>query len=257
MSYIDVHAHLNDKRYNGDIFSVVSAMKGAGVERVINSGFDFPSSVLAAELSRIYDGFYFSAGVHPEETAGFDEETAENLFNLGKDEKCVAIGETGLDYHSEGYDKAVQYKAFERQMEIADKLSLPFVVHSRSACKDTLDFLTEHKSLIKRGFLMHCYSESAEVAERLTELGAYFSFGGVITFKNARKEEVVASIPIDRLLSETDSPYLSPEPFRGTTNDPSRIPYIVKKLAEFKGVSLSEMARAIEENAKRLFNKCN
>lgn len=259
MSYIDVHAHLCDARYNGDITEVLSSMKEAGVTRVINSGYDYISSRLSAELADKYDGLYFSVGVHPDESGTLDDDALENIKKLALNTKCVAIGEIGLDYHNFVYPKEVQYKAFERQMEIADELELPFVVHSRDASEEMLKFLKERKSLIKKGFLMHCYSESIESAKEYLKLGAYFSFGGVITFKNAKKDGIIASIPTDRLLSETDSPYLSPEPFRGTTNNPSRIPYIVKKLAEAKNISAHDMIVAINENADRLFFKlkCN
>ncbi len=259
MSYIDVHAHLCDARYNGDIAEVLRAMRQNSVFRVINSGYDVASSEASKKLSEESDGFYFSAGVHPDEAGTLDALAAERLIALAKDEKCVAIGEIGLDYHNFVYPKEVQYRAFETQMEIADELGLPFVVHSRDASGEMLKFLKDRKSLIKKGFLMHCYSESEESAKEYLALGAYFSFGGVITFKNAKKEGIIASIPLDRLLSETDSPYLSPEPFRGTTNDPSRIPLIVKKLASAKGVNEEEMISAVNDNADRLFFKlkCN
>ncbi len=164
----------------------------------------------------------------------------------------MAVGEIGLDYHYPGYDKAAQRTAFEMQLRMAEKLSLPVQIHSRDACADTLAILREHYDFVKRGFLMHCYSYGAENLPDFLALGACFSFGGVVCFKNARRAvEAAALCPMDRILSETDSPYLSP--FRGEKNTPANIPVIVEKLAEIKNVTFYEMREAIRQNAARLF----
>ena len=258
MRYIDVHAHLNDSRYGGDIAPIKERMKGAHVERVINSGFDYASSEYALKLSQENEGMYFCPGVHPDNAKTFSPEIYDKFKIFGSDPKCVAIGEIGFDFHWLASTEEEQERAFEKQMELADELGLPFVVHSRDATKKTVDFLQDRKSLINHGFLMHCYSDSAETAQIYLGLGAYFSFGGVITFKNAKKEEIIRSIPIDRVLSETDSPYLSPDPFRGMINEPTRIPLIVAKLASVYGKSVEETAEIINDNADRLFFKlCN
>ncbi len=183
-------------------------------------------------------------GVRPQYFAPLEE--------LAAHKKCVAVGEIGLDYHYDGHDKTAQRALFEAQLEMAERLGLPAQIHSRDACADTLAILREHRDCIKRGFLMHCYSYGAENLPEFLELGAYFSFGGVVCFHNARRAvEAVAACPMDRILSETDSPYLSP--FRGEKNSPANIPLIVKKLAEIKGVPFSEMVGSIHRNASALF----
>ncbi len=255
MNYIDVHAHLSDPRYGGDITEIKERMAAAGVNRIISSGYDLESSVKSCQLSKENEGVYFSAGIHPDNAKTFDEETYRELKTLCSDEKCVAVGEIGFDFHWLASTEEEQEVAFERQLELSAELNLPFIVHSRDAAKKTVDFLEKRKSLIKHGFLMHCFSESKEIAKILLNLGAYFSFGGIITFKNAKKEEIIKSIPIDRILSETDSPYLSPEPYRGTLNDPSRIPIIDCKIASVYGKSVEETADIINKNAERLFYK--
>ncbi len=259
MNYIDVHAHLSDPKYGGDISAVINNMKVASVKRVINCGYDLSSSEQIAEMSEKYDNMYYCAGVHPDDAKTLSDEVLNRIKQLCRSEKCVAVGEIGFDFYWNKSTEEEQIKAFERQMELADELLLPFVVHSREASAKTQKFLKDRKSLINHGFLMHCYSESAESAKVYEDLGAYFSFGGVITFKNAKKGDIVKSIPIDRILSETDCPYLSPEPYRGSVNDPSRIPLIVAKIAEFKGITIEETVNEINKNAERLFYKlkCN
>ncbi len=184
--------------------------------------------------------------------SGVVEGFRSRFLSLAADKKCVAVGEIGLDYHYPDPDKAAQRAAFEAQLEIAEELGLPVQIHSRDACADTLAILRAYHGRRKHGFLMHCYSYGAENLNDFLELGAYFSFGGVTCFKNARRVvEAVAACPMERILSETDSPYLSP--FRGEKNTPANIPVIVEKLAEIKGVSLDEMIGTIRRSAARLF----
>lgn len=251
--FSDAHAHLTDAKYCSETESIVKKCIENNVRLIVNSGFDLISSVQSKELSEKHDEIYFTAGVHPDEARTFDEKTEKTIIDLSSHKKCVGIGEIGFDFYWNKSTEEEQARAFERQMEIADDCGKPFVVHSRNACQKTLDFLKNRKTLLKNGFLMHCYSESEEIAEEYLKLGAYFSFGGVITFKNAKKDGIVRSIPFDRILTETDSPYLSPEPFRGTVNDPSRIPIICKKVAEFKGVAAEEAEKITEENFKRFY----
>ena len=251
--FTDAHAHLTDDKYGGEIAGIIKNYREAGVGAVVDSGFDVDSSLKAAALAEKYDDMYFTAGVHPDEASTFTAEAEETIRALAAKKKCVGIGETGFDFHWNKSPEKAQEEAFEKQLFIAREFNLPVVIHSRDATKKTLDFLKERRELLKNGFLMHCFGESEEIAREYVELGSYFSFGGVITFRNAKKEGVIRLIPSDRILTETDCPYLSPEPFRGTVNDPSRIPIIAKKLAEVKGVSLSEAENITETNFKRFY----
>lgn len=253
MRLIDVHAHLNDSRFDSRLDEVVSEYRAVGVDTVIVSGYDVDSSVKAKDVAEKYDGVYFSAGVHPDDARLFDDEAEEVISTLATHPKCVAIGEIGYDFYWKKSTEDQQRDAFIRQMRIADEVKKPFVVHSREASKITLDTLRESKSLINSGFLMHCYAGSAEDVKNYAELGGYFSLGGVITFKNAKKELVVENIPSDRLLTETDCPYLTPEPFRGTENRPALIRYVLEKIASVRGEDKEITAKLIADNAKNLF----
>ncbi len=249
---IDVHAHFADEGY--DFPAEWEKIKAAGVRTVILAADTLEHAAWHAKFCKEHEGAFFTVGVHPSELKNFGRETVETIEEGAADEKCVAVGEIGLDYHYPDPDKTAQRAAFEAQLTVAEELSLPVQIHSRDACADTLAILREHFGRMKRGFLMHCYSYGAENLPEFLELGAYFSFGGVACFKNARRvAESVRACPIDRILSETDSPYLSP--FRGEKNTPANIPVIVEKLAELKGVSLFETIEAIRENAARLFSK--
>ena len=250
MKYIDVHAHLTDKRYNlGKTYADLVGFV------VVNAGYDKSSTIFAREISETYPNSYYTAGVHPEELKDGYIEFLDNLEEYAKGKNCVAIGECGLDYHYTKEKKVEQREVFIKQILIAEKLGLPLVIHSRDASFDMQNLLTEYKEHLKNGFLLHCYSDSAELAEYYVKMGAYFSFGGVVTFKNAKKEKVLEKIPIDRILSETDSPYMAPEPFRGRVNTPKYIPYIVEKLASIYGVSVEEMQVQILENAQRFYKR--
>ncbi len=251
--YVDAHAHLCDGKYQGDIETLVNKYREVGVELVINSGYDLPSSMLVMQNSEKYSDMFFTAGVHPDEAKTLDNRSIDRLIEIVRHKKCVGVGEIGFDFYWNKSTEEEQIFAFEKQMEIADHLNLPFVVHSRDASKKTVDFLKDRKSLIKRGFLMHCYSESAETAKIYQDLGGYFSFGGVITFKNAKKGDVIKSIDKDRILTETDCPYLAPHPFRGTLNDSSKVVYVTKKISEIWDKSEEETAKIIRENTRRLF----
>ena len=208
----------------------------------------------------MYEGVYFTAGFHPSELAKYCDGDFERLRALCKHEKCIAVGEIGLDYHfDDNPPREEQKKAFYAQMVIADELGLPIVVHSRDAAEDTYQLLCENKPLLKKGGLMHCYSYSAEMVDRFAELGFYFSFGGPCTFKNAKKVYAsVERVPAHRILSETDCPYLTPVPFRGTfPNEPKNVKYVVERLAELRGEAQETLEQQIEQNAKALFEKLN
>lgn len=251
--FVDCHAHLCDAKYGGELDSVIERYRANGVGMVVNSGYDLPSSIASARLAEQYADMYFTAGVHPDEADTFDDDVANSLIDLSKRDKFLAIGEIGFDFYHENSSVSCQERAFVEQMKIAGQLGKPFVLHSRNAPSKTLEFLKANKNMLKNGFLAHCFSESVEIAEEFLKLGAFFSFGGVITFKNAKKEAVVSKIPFDRILTETDCPYLSPEPFRGTVNEPSRIPLVAAKIAEFKGADVAETEKILENNAKRFY----
>ncbi len=247
---IDVHAHFAEEGY--EFPAEWEKIEAAGVGTVILAADTLAHAKWHAEFAKTHNGCYFTVGVHPE-FAGrpFSE---EEFFALAAEPKCVAVGEIGLDYHYPGIDKEAQRKLFAAQLVLADRAGLPVQVHSRDACADTLALLREHRALLSRGFLMHCYSYGAENLSAFSELGAYFSFGGVVCFKNARRvAESAEACPLGRMLTETDSPYLSP--FRGEKNSPANIPVILQKLAAVKNLSAEETERAVSENAARLFPK--
>ena len=258
--FIDVHAHLVGDEYDeiGGVAGLLAEMKANGVRRVIASGFDAVTSEQSKELAERFEEIYFCAGFHPSELGRFQEGDFEKIRQLAMHEKCVAVGEIGLDYHFENNPpKETQRAAFIRQLEIADELGLPVVLHSRDAAEETYELLCQNKRLLRHGGLMHCYSYSPEMLERFLELGLSFSFGGPCTFKNAKKAVAsVERVPATRILSETDCPYLTPVPFRGEfPNQPKNVKFVVEKFAEIRGVAVEEMAKQIEENAKALFKK--
>lgn len=257
---IDVHCHLTGGEFEeiGGVQEVLKRAKENGVERVICSGFDLDSSKIAAKLSEEYENLYFSAGFHPSELDKYQEGDLEEIRSLLRMEKCVALGEIGLDYHFENNPpKETQRELFIRQLRLADEEGLPVVLHSRDAAQETLEILLEHKSLLKRGGLMHCYSYSAEMMERFLDLGLYFSFGGPCTFKNARKvQECIERIPAHRLLTETDCPYLTPVPYRGVfPNEPKNVKYVAEQMAALRNEKTEELVKRVLENAKTLFIK--
>ncbi len=250
---IDVHAHFAEEGYSfPEEWEKIGA---AGVGMVILAGDTVFHSEMHAEFAKTHEGCYFTVGIHPEFARDpLFEEDLRRMRELARLEKCVAVGEIGLDYHGAEFEKNSQRVLFERQLALAAELLLPVQIHSRDACADTLAILRENKNLLKNGFLMHCYGYGKEEMENFLQLGAYFSFGGVVCFKNARRVvESVEACPMDRILSETDSPYLSP--FRGEKNSPANIPVIVQKIASVKGIEVCEAERAIGENALKLFPK--
>ena len=257
---IDVHAHLTGEEYDsvGGVDGLLARMKADGVGRVIASGYDVDTSIRSMEIAEAHEEVFFCAGFHPSELARLKDGDWERLEELCAHEKCVAVGEIGLDYHFENNpEKNVQKEAFLRQLQIADRLALPVVIHSRDGAEDTFELLSAHQDLLKYGGLMHCYSYSPEMLLRFAELGLYFSFGGTSTFKNAKKVWASAQcVPAPRILSETDCPYLAPVPLRGTfPNEPKNVRYVVENLAALRGVSREEMEIQIESNAKALFKK--
>lgn len=254
MFYIDSHCHLTDKRYES-AKKVVEDSLNDDVKLLVDVGWSVDSTFLAKNNADKFQNVYFSAGIHPSECLTVTNEDFENITGFLSDEKCIAVGEIGLDYHYDGTDKEKQKRLFEDQIYLADKYKLPFIVHSRDASKDMLDVLLSNKNRLQNGFLMHCYSESKEQAFNYLDLGAYFAFGGVITFKNAKKDDIVKSIPLDRIMVETDSPYMAPEPLRGTLNVPKNVVYCYKKLAEICDVDIEVLKIKVAANFQCFFKK--
>lgn len=251
---IDSHAHLNDERFDKDREEVIKSLKENNISLIIDPGDDLSSSIKAVKLAEEYENIYAAVGVHPHSAEEMDESTIEALRALGNREKVVAIGEIGLDYYYDNSPRDIQKKWFKRQIQLAKEMDLPIIVHSRDANKDTYDIIKSEAFHNLRGVL-HCYSGSLEMAEEYIKLGFYISFAGPVTFKNSKvSKEVAKNVPLDRLLIETDSPYLTPEPHRGKRNEPLYVRYVAGMIAELKGVGFEEIAKASSENAKRLFN---
>lgn len=253
----ETHAHYDDEAFQEDRKELLARMKASGIGRIVNIGASIETTKAALELAKQYDFIYAAAGVHPSDIDGLNEETFAWLKEQMAWEETVAVGEIGLDYYWEK-DPAQQEKQkywFRRQMELAEEASLPVVIHSREAAKDTMEILKEF-DLGGRTGVIHCYSYSKEMALAYVEMGYYIGVGGVITFKNAKKlVETVEKVPLERIVLETDSPYLAPEPYRGKRNTSLSLPYVVDKIAEIKGVSAEEVEAATWENAFRLYPK--
>ncbi|GAQ24806.1 TatD family hydrolase [Tepidanaerobacter syntrophicus] len=248
--FVDVHAHLDDEAFDTDRQEMIKKIEKAGII-VVNAGSDMASSRFSVKLAEEFDFIYACVGIHPHEAKKVEKDYLTELEELAKSPKVIAIGEIGLDYYYGSSEKDAQQKVFREQIELAKSLNLPVVVHDRDAHKDTADILKNIKP--ERG-LMHCYSGSLEMAQEFIEMNFYFSFGGVITFKNAKRpKEVAAKLPSDRILLETDCPYMSPEPYRGKRNDPTRIPIIAAQMAALRGVMLEEIERITYSNFNRLF----
>ena len=248
----DTHAHLDADAFDLDREELIASLPGAGLSLVMNPGCDLPSSLAAIELAKRYDFIYAAVGSHPDAADLVNDELIDEYRRLCKENpKVLAIGEIGLDYHYEDIPREIQQKAFRMQMELARELDLPVIVHEREAHEDGMTIIDEFPEV--KG-VFHCYSGSAEMAKELVKRGWYIGFTGVLTFKNARKAlEVAAAIPLDRIVLETDCPYMSPEPFRGQRNDPGKICRMAQRLAELRGITEEEAARITLENGRRLY----
>ena len=253
--FIDTHCHLSDEKFL-DKNQVIKDFVSANVDFVIDVGYDLNSSDSALNLARRYGNVFCALGIHPDSAQTVDDNALICLEKLLKEEKCVALGEIGLDYHYEGYDKNVQKKAFVSQMELAFSLGLPVSIHSRDCTEDMLKILKENKEKLANGFVMHCFAGSKETAKILFDLGAFISFAGTVTFKNAvNVQEVACYLPIERILTETDSPYLAPHPFRGKLNSPSLVPLVAEKIASLRQIETEILAEQVKKNAKEIFKK--
>ena len=249
--YFDSHAHLTEDCFAQDFDTVVDNMKAASVTGMMEIGFDLPSSEKAVQLAERFDWVHAAVGSHPDDAEQVNEARIAVYRGLCRNPRVKAIGEIGLDYHYEEPGREVQQRAFRMQLALAQELSMPVVIHEREAHEDGLRILEEFPTI--RG-VFHCFSGSYEMAKELIKRGWYIGFTGVVTFKNARKAvEVAQNIPLDRVLIETDCPYMAPEPFRGRRCDPSLVPYVAKKIADLRGLSPESVAAATAENAKRCF----
>ena len=248
----DTHAHMDDRAFDADREELLADLPDQGLALVLNPGCSLASSRNVDRLTRGYDYLYGAVGSHPDVADEVNEAVLEEYRQICRgNEKIKAIGEIGLDYHYEDIPREIQQKAFRMQMELARELGLPVIVHERDAHEDGMKIVEEFPDVTG---VFHCYSGSAEMAKWLVERGWYIGFTGVLTFKNARKAlEVAASIPLDRIVLETDCPYMSPEPFRGKRNDPGKLYRMAERLAELRGVTVEEIHTITTENGKRLY----
>lgn len=250
----DTHAHLDNPKFDKDREKIIRDLKKNDVDFIINPGADFASSIKAVKLAEKYDNIYAAVGIHPHEAKSMDEDTIGLLEGFTNKEKVVAIGEIGLDYHYDNSPRDIQKKWFREQIRLAKKVNLPIIVHDRDAHQDTFDIIKDELDENLTGVL-HCYAGSVEMAKKYIDMGFFISFAGPLTFKNAKTpKRVCESLPLDRILIETDSPYLTPEPNRGKRNEPLYVRYMAAMIAELKEVSFKEVAKKTKENAKKLFN---
>ena len=253
MELFDTHAHYNDEKFDLDRNQIIEETYNAGITKFICAGYNLKSSELAMNLAQKYNFIYAICGISPNDLEDANEENFTQIKELAKNKKCVAIGEIGLDYYWEKENKEIQNKTFIRQIEIANELDLPIVIHSRDAVQDTIDILKEHR--VNKTGIFHCCQLNKFLVEEALKLGFFISFAGPITFKNSKNAaDIVKMVPLNRILIETDSPYLSPEPVRGTRNNCMNVKYVAQKIAEFKEIPLEEVAKTTYENAIKIFN---
>lgn len=256
MKLIDSHCHLDDEKFNEDREEIIESLKKADIEKVISAGYSIEGSEKAVELSNKYDFIYSTCGISPNDIPQTEQEL---WIMLGKIEdlvkqnsKVVAIGEIGLDYYWNQDNKELQKKAFMEQIKLANKLELPIVIHTREAVMDTIKILKEHE--VKNKGVFHCCPLNRELVKEALKLDFYISFAGSVTFKNSKNaEEIIDMVPNDRILIETDSPYLSPEPLRGKRNNPKNVKFIAQKIADVKNLNVEDVANFTFENVKKIF----
>lgn len=249
--YFDTHAHYNDERYDDDRDDVIGSLASAGVTLVLNAAYSVPSAEISLELADKYPFIYASVGVHPHDAKTMTDDTAPELEKLLGHPKAVAVGEIGLDYHYDYSPREVQKARFREQLELARRVNKPVIIHMREATEDTLEIVRDYQDL---SMVFHCFPGSWETAKIILDFGWYLSFTGVVTFKNAaRAIDVVQKIPLERLMLETDCPYMSPEPHRGKRNSSLYLPHIAEKIATVRGITIDELAVATMENGKRFF----
>ena len=247
----DTHAHYDDSRFDEDRDELISSLKDKGVSGIINCGCDLSSSLKTFELSKKHDFIYAAVGVHPHEAEELTDADEKEIKKLYSYKKVIAVGEIGLDYHYDFSPRERQLEIFEKQLILANELSLPVIVHDREAHEDTFNLLKKYRP---EG-VVHCFSGSKEMAREIIKLGMYIGLGGAVTFKNAVKPlEVAKEVPVERLLLETDAPYMTPVPYRGKRCDSSFIAFTAEKIAEVKALDTQELINLCNKNAKTLFN---
>ena len=252
---IDTHVHYNDEAFDKDRDEIIKGLYNAGVEKAVNIGTNFKTSMECIELAKKYDNIYAAVGVHPSYVDQTTEQVFDEIEKMCIFPKTVAVGEIGLDYHWDDSHRELQKEVFKRQLELAKKTDLPVVIHSRDSAKDTFDILKENR-VDEIGGVMHCYSYGVELAKEYLKLGMFFGIGGVATFKNAKKlKEVIEFLPLESIVLETDCPYLAPEPFRGKRNSSIYIKYVADAVADIKGVSTEYIIKKTSENANLLYRK--
>lgn len=250
---IDSHAHLLDERLRDNIPAIVADFAKNDVEMSVEIGADMDSSRGAVKLADSYKNIYAAVGLHPESAESFSDDDIKEIAMLAKNNKVVAIGEIGLDYHYD-YDKTAQKSLLIKQIILADSLNLPVIIHLRDAYLDMENILKEYKKYINNGILFHCYSGSREMIDRFAFLDPYYAFGGAITFKNNNRAEVIKTVKKDRLMLETDCPYLTPVPHRGEINTPNNLKFVAERMALDLDMSYDEIAKITTENTKRFYN---
>lgn len=248
----DTHAHYDSTQFHEDREELLNSMKENGVGTILNSGASWKSVTEVVELAEKYPFIYAAVGLHPDEVGDLNEERFEFLKKQCQHEKVVAVGEIGLDYYWDNESHEVQKEWFVRQLNLARELDLPVIIHSREAAEDTLNIMKDHGNGL-RG-VIHCFSYSKELAEEYIKMGFHIGIGGVVTFKNGKKlKEIATSIPLERILLETDCPYLAPEPHRGKRNSSLYIPHIAQEIADLRGITYEEVVAQTEMNARNLF----
>ena len=258
MEFFDSHSHYNDEKFDEDREEIIKDTYESGVTKFVCAGYNIESSLFSLELSKKYDFIYSICGISPNDIPQSEEELWKDIAKItkivkeNKSKKLVAIGEIGLDYYWNKKNKELQKEAFEKQIDLANELELPIVIHSRDASVDIIEMIRNHK--VNKAGIFHCCQPNQEMVRQALELGYYISFAGPITFKNSRNApDVIKMVPLDRILIETDSPYLTPEPNRGKRNDCRNVKYVAQKIAELKNVPLEEIAKITYDNAKRIF----
>ncbi len=250
---IDTHAHLQEYEM---IDEVISNANQAGVEKIVCVGYDLQSSKQAVELSEKYDCVYAIVGIHPSELQNLENDYLFEIEKLASHNKVVAIGEIGLDYHYDGFNKEEQKKVFLEQIKLSHKLNLPICIHSRDATGDLIEILKDNQKYLCDGGILHCFSESFETYEIVKKMGFKISIGGVLTYKNAKNvREVISKIPLQDIVIETDSPWLTPTPFRGVTNEPKYLPYVLEELSNIKSTNMKEVEKIVTDNSYLIYKK--
>ncbi|MDA8213333.1 MAG: TatD family hydrolase [Clostridia bacterium] len=253
MRLFDTHAHLDDRKYDRDRRQMLKRAQDKGIQYIVNVGYDLPSSQRSTGLAEEYPFIYAAVGIHPHDASEADDEVFSKLKNLVQHPKVVAVGEMGLDYFRDLSPRDVQQQVFRRQLGLAKELGKPVIIHDRDAHGDIMKILKEEQAS-KIGGILHCFSGSWEMAQECLEMGFYISIAGPVTFHNARKlAEIAAKVPLNRLLIETDAPYLTPEPFRGQRNESAHVYYVAEKIAGLRKISLADLAEATTRNGLEVF----